>query len=1057
MSETLRIELFGDFRVMQGEQLVTRVDSSRLQELLAYLLLHRNAPQSREYLAFLFWPDSTEKQARTNLRQLLHHLHLSLPDADTCIISTAKTLQWNPGANYQLDVSEFEHLLLLAGNAAQPGEKEHHLRQAVQVYRGDLLKTCYNEWITPDRERLQREHRKALEELMGMLEKKREYAAAIGYARQLLQSDPLHEPVYRHLMRLHAANNDRAGALQVYQHCSDTLRRELSVSPGGQTKALYNQLLLGAEAETAPNGLGGEVAPRDEWPLVGRFEEWEALQNAWIRTLSAGKQLVIIEGEPGIGKTRLGFELLHWTHRQGYPVVRTRCYEAAGALSYTPISELLNTPILRRALPKLDAVWLSEVSRLLPDLLVEHKGLLPPGPLQESWQRQKFFEALSRGFTAEGKPKVVYIDDLQWCDHETLYWLHYFLRFEKHAPMLVVCTLRSAEYALNEPLKKLLSDLRKESQLVLLRLGPLNAQHTVMLAKAVAGLHATGPVSNGLFSETEGNPLFIVESIRRGESTAQEAVQNAQDSSFQTAPHATFVISPKVNEVIAARFAKLSVAAREVMSLGAVIGREFSFEALRQAANRAEGDLIAALEELMQHSIIREQASGDFDFSHDKLREVAYLGMSNARRRWLHRTVAETLEKKGVPQPATLSSRLAYHFDRAGVAEKAVQYYREAATHAQAVFANYEAISFLKRAIVLVEEIPAGEGSDQLASVLHTQLALALVHLKGYGALEVHQACERALLLSRKVTQTSDSQVLRILAIVRVVNANYASGYELGAELLALAEHTHNAVLRVEAHYVMGVAQHWRGNYREAKAHFCEVLHRYDPAQSATHIHLYGQDPSLICRIRLANVLLVLGEVAEAEACGTRSLEAGIACGHPFSLGYVRNWLAWMHNVAGKVSETRREAEASVAYSTKYEFPFWYTISKMLLGWALTEGGERERGIALLRENANWAQTTNNQTGLSYFWCLLARALAETGAFTEAFEWIEKAYAQMQQTGEYWMEAELYRLKGEMLLKQKPADQEAARAAFEQAIAIARGQGAVYFEQKAQACLRRLV
>jgi predicted ATPase len=163
-----------------------------------------------------------------------------------------------------------------------------------------------------------------------------------------------------------------------------------------------------------------------------------------------------------------------------------------------------------------------------------------------------------------------------------------------------------------------------------------------------------------------------------------------------------------------------------------------------------------------------------------------------------------------------------------------------------------------------------------------------------------------------------------------------------------------------------------------------------------------------------------------------------------------------MHNVAGKVSETRREAEASVAYSTKYEFPFWYTISKMLLGWALTEGGERERGIALLRENANWAQTTNNQTGLSYFWCLLARALAETGAFTEAFEWIEKAYAQMQQTGEYWMEAELYRLKGEMLLKQKPADQEAARAAFEQAIAIARGQGAVYFEQKAQACLRRL-
>jgi DNA-binding SARP family transcriptional activator/tetratricopeptide (TPR) repeat protein len=1050
MGEMLYINLLGDFRLMYGQRLITSVDSSRMQELLAYLLLHRHAPQSREYTSFLFWPDSSEKQARTNLRQLLHHLHVGLPDAEKFIISDAKNVQWNPEAPFQLDVSEFEQLLSKASKAASLAEKENGLRQAIQLYKGDLLKTCYNEWVMADRERLQGEYRKALEELIQLLENKRDYPAAIRYAYQLLQCDPLHEPVYRQLMRIHASNNDRAGALQVYHNCTGTLRKELGVEPDQETKAIYNRLLISKGAENAPKGPASDFLPQDEWPLVGRVEEWKALQSAWNRTLIGGKQLVVIEGEPGIGKTRLGYEFLNWMHRQGHGVAHTRCYEAAGSLSYAPITDLLNASSIRNYLPKLNPIWLTEVARLLPDLLIEQRGLPHPGPLHESWQRQKFFEALSRAFTVDGKQKAVYIDDLQWCDHETIFWLHYFLHFEKNAQVLVVCTMRSSEYALNEPLKKLLSDLRKEPQLVTLRLQPLDEQDTLLLAKAVASPHEARQVSIELFSETEGNPLFIVESIRKGD------LQNTDESSSLTHGYSPFAISPKVNEVIAARFAKLSAQAREIMSIGAVIGREFSFDVLLSAANRSEADLIPALEELMQHYIVREQPSGAFDFSHDKLREVAYLGMSNARRRWLHRTVAETIEKGNVPQPATLSSRLAYHYDRAGISEKAIRYYREAATHAQEILANYQAVTFLKRAIVLAEELPGGNVSDQLSSLLHTQLAIALVYLKGYGAPEVHQACERVRLLGKKLAKTSDSQVLRMLAIVRVVNADFSSGYELGLELLALAEQADNAILLVEAHYVLGVTQHWRGNYHEAKSHFTEVLHRYDPGQSATHIQLYGQDPAVVCRIRLANVLLALGEVAEAQALGAESLKAAIACGHPFSLGYVRHWLAWLNNLQGKIGETRQEAKESFAYSSKYEFPFWYIMSKILLGWSLTEEGEREKGIALMQESADRAYSANIIPGLPYFWCLIARALAEGGEFVEAFRLVEKAQTQIHHTGERWLEAEVYRIKGEISLKRNSDDQSAARASFEQAIAIARRQGAVYFEQKAQACLSRM-
>jgi predicted ATPase len=295
-----------------------------------------------------------------------------------------------------------------------------------------------------------------------------------------------------------------------------------------------------------------------------------------------------------------------------------------------------------------------------------------------------------------------------------------------------------------------------------------------------------------------------------------------------------------------------------------------------------------------------------------------------------------------------------------------------------------------------------------------------------------------------------------MLAINRVVNGDFSSGYELGLELLSLGEHTGNAILEVEAHYAMGVAQHWRGKFREAKSHFNKVLCQYDPAQSATHIQRYGQDPAVVCRIRLASVLLALGDVAEAQALGAQSLEAGIACGHPFSLAYVRNWLVWLNNLQGKIIETRQEAEASIAYSSKYEFPFWYTWSKLLFGWALTQEGEQAKGILLMQEGLDSAYSASSLAGLPYFWCLMAHVSADSGAFREAFQLLEKAWTQIDQTGERWLEAEMYRIKGEIILKKSPGDQSTARAAFAQAAVIAREQGAVYFEQKALACLERM-
>ena len=231
--------------------------SARAESLLAYLLLHREAPQTRQRLAFLLWPDSSEPQARTNLRHLLHVLRRALPDADRFLEVTPLTLRWREDAPCWLDVAAFEDAVTRAERAEAPDGRVAALREAAGLYGGDLLESGYDEWLLEERERLRRRYLEALERLAELLEAEREHARAIGYAERLLREDPLREATYRLLMRLHDARGDRARALRTYHACAATLERELSVEPAAVTRRAYAALLPpSAEPATGPAGDG---------------------------------------------------------------------------------------------------------------------------------------------------------------------------------------------------------------------------------------------------------------------------------------------------------------------------------------------------------------------------------------------------------------------------------------------------------------------------------------------------------------------------------------------------------------------------------------------------------------------------------------------------------------------------------------------------------------------------------------------------------------------------------------------------------------------------------
>ena len=728
----LSVSLLGDFCIRYDEKPITDIDTPRLQSLLAYLILHRDAPQSRARMAFLFWPDTTEAQARTNLRNLLHHLRHSLPDAESYLDTSVQTLQWRSDASLALDVADFETALAHAEHFSQLNDSvavRVALERVIALYDGDLLPSCYEDWIIPKREGLRQAYLNALERLVCLLEEQRDYQSAIQNVQRLLLQDPLHETAYRRLIRLHALNGDRAAALRVYHNCTTILQRELDVEPSPATREIYEQL-LGTESRPSAT-LPATTAFS---PLVGREREWMQLLKIWSAVAAGGEpHVAMLCGEAGIGKTRLVEDLLQWTARQGITSANARCYAAEGDLAYAPVTTWL------RALPTLplEDVWLAEVARLLPEVLAQRPDLPKPAALTEAWQRRQLFEALSHAILSNNQPLLLTIDDLQWCDRDTLEWLHFLLRFDREVRLLVAGTYRPEEVGDDHPLVSLLQALRLEKQVTEIDLQPLDEIATHTLAELVAGGEISIEIAQLLYRETEGNPLFVVETVRAGLPVRDKKLS----AEIPADPFPSGVrLPPKVRSVLEARLGQVSPPGRELAGLAATIGREFSFELLAKASGCGEDALVRELDELWQRRIVREHGIDAYDFSHDKLREVAYGRLSVARRRLMHRHVAHALETLRTADLDPVSRQVATHYERAGLPENALPYYLRAAAIARQVYANEEAIVLLQRGLELLKDDGSSadwnEGNHELAAHFWEELG---------DVLELKAQHERAL------------------------------------------------------------------------------------------------------------------------------------------------------------------------------------------------------------------------------------------------------------------------------------------------------------------------
>ncbi|TVR90540.1 MAG: hypothetical protein EA416_11340, partial [Trueperaceae bacterium] len=740
---TLSIRLLGGLRVERGDDAL-ELGPQRVSDLIAYLVVHRYRPIPRAHLAYVMWPESDEAQARTNVRKTLHQLRHSLPDAAQLLAMDGQTLRWRPGARFDVDVERFDQATQRAQQAQASGARgleREHLEEAARIYRGDLLPEMYDDWLEAERERLRQRFATVLERLVDVLWQQRDDRAALGYAQRLVRHDPLVESSYRRLMRLHARSGERAKALHVYHSCASVLQEQLQVGPSDETVALYQDVL-----RLQPNGASHavEASPKAHRqgvisgaPLVGRYRELGALRAAWDETQGGPTGLVLVTGDPGIGKTRLVEEFARSLPRREAAAITTRCRAAERSLAFTPVVALLRTTVVREALPGLASGWRRDVSRLLPELVDGEPS--DPGPLTEGWQRQRLFEALSHAILAS-QPLVAVIDDVQWCDGDSLDWLHYLLRFDANARRMLVATARTHELDANPRLGDLLLDLERDGLLTRIELAPLSDDETGTLARS---LHRDEPepgALSALVAETEGNPLFVVEMVREG-ALASSTPRSARETGSAT------TLPRRLRAVIASRLERLSAPSSELLGMAAVIGREFDFDVLLQVSRQDEDVAVHSLDELWRRRIVRELGAGQYDFSHDKLREVTYGALSLTHRRLLHRYTAEALEALDVGERDDVSGRIAFHYDRAGDHERAIAHYRRAAAAARSRYAHEEVLSACERALELIAALSPSavlEGWLRLVAAEFHEGVGDVLELKAQHA-DARERFERAL------------------------------------------------------------------------------------------------------------------------------------------------------------------------------------------------------------------------------------------------------------------------------------------------------------------------
>ncbi|MEZ4664908.1 MAG: AAA family ATPase [Caldilineaceae bacterium] len=1050
-AEPLRINLLGTPEIRRGASPVTFATRKALA-LLLYLACNPGA-QQRETLADLFWGNAPREQGRASLRRALAYLRKALAE-EALLQSDDHMLAFNPAYSPQLDLTTLQETLLATATwpAAQAESSNYGaaLQAAAALIRGEFLADFslpdapdFDAWLYTERHLWQQRAATLLQRLAQWHYAHGDWRATLATTQQWLRLEPLAEEGWRRQIQAHLARGDLHAAQASFEQCRALLARELDASPEPETLALAAQIAARRSQRSSHPATTAQLADlrhRLQAPLLGRGTEWATLITALETCRAHHPAICLIEGEAGIGKSRLAEAILTWAGEQGFDLMQGRAFEMGGRVAYQPLVEALQNRLSHENAPDdlLSDLWLSELSRLIPDLRDRYPDLPPPLPGNEAEAQSRLFEATARLVEALAKrrPLLWWIDDLQWADQASLDLLRFLAHRwgQSQPPILLLLTMRNDASLHNDStLRDWLAGAARDLPLHAVQLGPLNANDIYEWVSILAGessasesaAEANQPLlllSQRLHSETGGQPLFLSEMLKG--LAEQGLIQVAATATGSTLvdfgpllarlDQLAGFMPTGIRELIGARLARLSPAARTLLRAGAILGQQLHFEAVTAIAELAETEAIQAWEELLAANLLIA-VTGDaqpldppYLFSHDRIRGVVYEQIDSARRRIFHRKAFAALQTRNAP-----AAELAHHALAAGAMQPAFRYCLQAGHEALAAFALSQALAHYRQAQALQKEPTVAASITQAESLsLALQLGRALELQNDweaartvYGDLRAHaqQAgwptveCTALNRLANLYSWQAQSyqQAMSLLMAARELAAQHhdqagmvetlcnlaqlhmyldqPEALEFGEEAVQLARQLDAPLLLAQSLNALGHAYQNRGRWEaiiplahEARQLYAQLGDRVMEAEQYT---------------MLAMEYCNMGEAAQSLAAGYRALALTEALENQWGQAFAAFALAMMLSETEQVQEGLRLAQRSVDLVAPLGIPPVHIIAVAALGVNQLADGQWSQAAATLAAAAEMNRTNGDMAGnremLASYQCLAALCLQQ--------------------------------------------------------------------------------
>lgn len=757
----------GLFDLRCDQQALLKPPTQKSQSLLAYLVLNRQHPHLRDHLVNLFWGERPQKKARRSLTTALWHLRTCLPQGEF-ILSDHSCVQFNPNKRVWVDVDEFYKLIHT--------DAVEKLAAGLNLYRGSLLAGFYDDWVMNERYRLDINYTEALAKLMGLQQKVGDYQESLRTAQRLIKNDPSYEDAYRVSMRAYYQMGQKQAALKQYQRLCQVLEDELRIEPEPDTQELFQAIyegdvaietqvpILSHERIKLSSERGGRhpLETMGENKLVGREKELESLEECWQAIPTGNKRFILVQGEAGVGKTRLVEEFVNQKRWRGVRVLYGRCYEFERMLPYQPVVDSMRPILLnlttseRQNLPD----WvIAELAYLVPEL----SELISEGDHQsqtkQPQERQQLFDAILTfiaNLTSQGKILLV-IEDLHWASEATLQLIHYLVRNLADTDCFVLATSRVNSGNKWQSGLELSHQLEQDGLAKTIRLPCLTAAEVEKLVINMSGAGAQVlPLAQWLYQETDGNPFFLMESVK---ALFEGGKIELKDDVWQGALHDVTAWQLKVpvsiSQLIQSRLRRLDQSALDTLRLASVIGREFDFDLLSTIQGQGEEGTLTAIDHLLRSRLIEEgqtPVESDYVFSHHLVHEVVYQSIPARHKSRKHVLVAQALEQQHLEHPSRSSAELAYHYLRAGTinrhyVEKSIAYSIKAGDQARMLYAHKEAIDHYQRAVSLLDQ----ERDYERAA--RTLMKIASTYHNAFDFKGVQKALEDSFEMWRRVSK----------------------------------------------------------------------------------------------------------------------------------------------------------------------------------------------------------------------------------------------------------------------------------------------------------------